>query len=386
MKKQQKKSKDPFSDINESSDGDDSDSDGEDKNIDLEEDFELKNEHDEFYKEYFKDDEEDSFYDRTGRIEKKRQSHVKETTTTETYDTLLAKVKIITSQIKILQDEVKQLEQQRSSPEDVKNETEKHNDEDALSVYMNSIQSTLSQDKASRKNSLIKELEIELKNWQGLANVVKPALYSPADTPSFTDAQLHILETFQKDIQKRKSDTDDTQNQQDTGKEKKAKETMKILAKEAKEKRLKRKLAEIQAKRENAIVTPDFPPGFIHTPDNNEANGKTPENNTEQSKLPEDTSEMLEKSVPEIESSSDQSIENSEEVEKSETETEQKKRKLDELYRHQVDPLNEDPSKSRKKKKKKQHYDEDSANYSTWVPPVGQTGDGRTHLNDKFGY
>ena len=24
--------------------------------------------------------------------------------------------------------------------------------------------------------------------------------------------------------------------------------------------------------------------------------------------------------------------------------------------------------------------------YATWTPPVGQTGDGRTHLNDKLGY
>ncbi|XP_028993954.1 kanadaptin [Betta splendens] len=31
-------------------------------------------------------------------------------------------------------------------------------------------------------------------------------------------------------------------------------------------------------------------------------------------------------------------------------------------------------------------YPEDDPDYSVWVPPANQTGDGRTHLNDKYGY
>lgn len=31
-------------------------------------------------------------------------------------------------------------------------------------------------------------------------------------------------------------------------------------------------------------------------------------------------------------------------------------------------------------------YPDDDPDYCVWVPPVGQTGDGRTHLNDKYGY
>jgi len=69
MKKQQQqqqkqKPKDPFAD-------EDDGSDDENKNVDLEEDFELLDEHAEFYKEYFEEDDDDAFYDRTGRIEKK---------------------------------------------------------------------------------------------------------------------------------------------------------------------------------------------------------------------------------------------------------------------------------------------------------------------------
>ncbi|CAH2256173.1 kanadaptin [Pelobates cultripes] len=32
------------------------------------------------------------------------------------------------------------------------------------------------------------------------------------------------------------------------------------------------------------------------------------------------------------------------------------------------------------------HYPEDDPDYSVWTPPSGQTGDGRTHLNEKYGY
>ncbi|XP_077394207.1 kanadaptin isoform X2 [Festucalex cinctus] len=31
-------------------------------------------------------------------------------------------------------------------------------------------------------------------------------------------------------------------------------------------------------------------------------------------------------------------------------------------------------------------YPQDDPDYCVWVPPTGQTGDGRTHLNDKYGY
>lgn len=45
-------------------------------------------------------------------------------------------------------------------------------------------------------------------------------------------------------------------------------------------------------------------------------------------------------------------------------------------------------SKSEKLKNMKKQYDQDvhSDDYSTWIPPQNQSGDGRTNLNDKYGY
>jgi len=44
--------------------------------------------------------------------------------------------------------------------------------------------------------------------------------------------------------------------------------------------------------------------------------------------------------------------------------------------------------KSEKSKYPKRQYDQDthSDDYSMWVPPQNQSGDGRTNLNDKYGY
>lgn len=43
--------------------------------------------------------------------------------------------------------------------------------------------------------------------------------------------------------------------------------------------------------------------------------------------------------------------------------------------------------KPRKQRRSRPQFDEEvEGAYDTWVPPVNQTGDGRTALNDKFGY
>jgi hypothetical protein len=46
-------------------------------------------------------------------------------------------------------------------------------------------------------------------------------------------------------------------------------------------------------------------------------------------------------------------------------------------------------AKAKKKKRKRgpeQTFDSESNEYDTWIPPAGQTGDGTTSLNAKYGY
>ena len=45
-------------------------------------------------------------------------------------------------------------------------------------------------------------------------------------------------------------------------------------------------------------------------------------------------------------------------------------------------------TKKRRREQKETYCDEDihADNYSTWVPPSDQAGDGKTSLNEKYGY
>lgn len=74
---------------------------------------------------------------------------------------------------------------------------------------------------------------------------------------------------------------------------------------------------------------------------------------------------------------------------KKQRDMEDKKRKR----REQADDDDTDESegKKKKRKRKKKQFDEEKvvdgvSLYSNWAPPSGQSGDGRTYLNDKFGY
>lgn len=109
-------------------------------------------EHKAFYKDlYADDDDQDQFYDRTGRIghstrcpstfshlseRKKRTAQMKkEMDLTETYDTLVAKEKVLSEQVSALNSEVRQLEEEIS---------EKIPDlDDELGIYMKKLSDKL---------------------------------------------------------------------------------------------------------------------------------------------------------------------------------------------------------------------------------------------------
>jgi len=160
---------------------------------------------------------------------------------------------------------------------------------------------------------------------------------------------------------------------------------MKLMAKQESNKHLTQKLSEVQKKREKVAATPALPPGFradsqdkvTGAEDDDDSQNTSEHFETTNDKHSEnDNSEQAEKHM----SDKAEPTPTVNEEENSDKTTEHRKRKLPEIDQNDVDPT------TKKKRKKKQHYDEDSQNYSTWVPPAGQTGDGRTPLNEKFGY
>jgi len=68
----------------------------------------------------------------------------------------------------------------------------------------------------------------------------------------------------------------------------------------------------------------------------------------------------------------------------------EKQKKVEMLKEREISTEEEDeeenPAKNKKKKKRKITFDQDHQNYDSFEPPEGQTGDGRTYLNEKFGY
>ncbi|ELU12873.1 hypothetical protein CAPTEDRAFT_223125 [Capitella teleta] len=69
-----------------------------------------------------------------------------------------------------------------------------------------------------------------------------------------------------------------------------------------------------------------------------------------------------------------------------------KKRKISapKMVKDEDTANSEEPEKKARKKAEElltsKEYCDDDPDYATWVPPQGQTGDGKTHLNDKYGY
>jgi len=119
----------------------------------------------------------------------------------ETYETLVAKQKIVLSQIKSLESDITELEKSTVGNSQTA-------DDDELDSFMLQLNITLQKEKIVRKKKLIQEFKTDYDRLSSLTKIVKPAISGLSDTANFTEHQLKIISEFEQELKKKKSDTD----------------------------------------------------------------------------------------------------------------------------------------------------------------------------------
>ncbi|XP_018057682.1 PREDICTED: kanadaptin [Atta colombica] len=302
----------------------------------------------------FYDSDEDNFLDRTGTVEKKREQRMKLAgkieEKVETYSSLTEKHNEIVNKISRLNERLKETQR--------KNAKAGESNEDSLDAFMSSLNtSTLSKSDITKMKVELQNLRKEEIQLVKLVNLTKPANLPPLVSQVQTE------------------DRSDNKNFQQ-----KSNYSMKKISQLER----RRKLFEANNKSDSAnssLYAMDNEEGEEEDDDEQEENKK---NNViikegEEEDASVYKSECKKSMSYEDETKSSDSIKTDD---KSNTSINQETRKQNVAEKRKKD------SKSEKRKNMKKQYDQDvhSEDYSTWVPPQDQSGDGRTNLNDKYGY
>nr|XP_007969294.2 kanadaptin isoform X1 [Chlorocebus sabaeus] len=334
----------------------------------------------------FYDSDDDTFLDRTGLVEKKRLNRMKKAgkidEKPETFESLVAKLNDAERELSEISERLKASSQVLSES----------SSQDSLDAFMSEMKSGSTLDGVSRKKLHLRTFELrkEQQRLKGLIKIVKPA-----EIP---------------ELKKTESQT--------TGAENKAKKlTLPLFGAMKGGSKFKLKtgtVGKLPPKR------PELPPTLMRMKDEPEVEEEEEEEEEEEKEKEEHEKKKLEdgslsRPQPEIEPEAamqemrhptdlthfkeTQTYENMSQL----SEEEQNKDYQDSS---ETTSLCKGPSaskneyeKSRDELKKKKapgpgklpptlssKYPEDDPDYCVWVPPEGQSGDGRTHLNDKYGY
>lgn len=335
-------------------------------------------EEDDFY-----DSDEDTFLDRTGAVEKKRQQRMqaagKVQQEAETYDTLLKKYNEVQEQIKQMEKQymiaAQKLYQDSGDAAD--------SDEDALDAYMTQLSSGIVDKKAvSNLKNQLQSLHSERDRLQKLVNLAKPASLPelvPSEEllkPQSSNKAALVAavkrkvkaEQMSKISHKKISDADPKleaaeEQEEDGDEEEDEEETDKEEKKNLNSSEDTGGNADIkQVKQlENEAVTLNNP------------GQKSSELHTKKKLSPLPDSSVVHPKIigPSLPPNVDLNEEKDVVINKDKKRHRQKEtRKV----------------KGKIPQKMDYDYDESNPDYSVWVPPEGQTGDGRTKLNEKYGY
>ncbi|XP_032764862.1 kanadaptin [Rattus rattus] len=331
----------------------------------------------------FYDSDDDTFLDRTGLVEKKRLNRMKKAgkidEKPETFESLVAK-------LNDAERELSEISERLKASSKVQSES---SSQDSLDAFMSEMKSGSTLDGVSRKKLHLRTFELR-KEQQRLKGLIK--LVKPAEIPELKKTEL-----------------------QTTNAENKTKKLALPLfgaMKGGSKFKLKTgTVGKLPPKR------PELPPALMQMKDEPEVEEEEEEEEEEEKAKEEHEEGMEDGGVrpsqgpePEQEAAVEHPGTPLEPSCSKETKSHEKHSHMEQSKGYQemgkIMPLREDPSaapeneckKDRDELKKKKSgpgkfppilsskYPEDDPDYCVWVPPEGQSGDGRTHLNDKYGY
>ncbi|XP_053488214.1 kanadaptin isoform X2 [Ictalurus furcatus] len=305
------------------------------------------------------DSDDDSFLDRTGTVERKRKERMKKAgkiqERPETYDSLVAKLAEVEKELAKTENTLSSSEKGGSSSAT----------EDPLDAFMSGVRSQAAVDVVQRKklHLHVAELKKEAQRLQKLIDLTRPT-------------QLPSLQS-------------QPGNQSESDKPKKL--TLPLFGAMKGGRKFKLKtgaIGKLPPKR------PNLPPELFNM---KELPPEGEEEEEEEDEQGEKASEMdKECNVEEKESiaASEVDLEPAPADEMEHVEVSSAGKRAEETCSRSPKGKDQPPLKksgkmigpSRPPSTVSKQYPEDDPDYCVWVPPAGQSGDGRTHLNDKYGY
>nr|XP_045739908.1 kanadaptin [Mirounga angustirostris] len=297
----------------------------------------------------FYDSDDDTFLDRTGLVEKKRLNRMKKAgkidEKPETFESLVAKLNDAEKELSEISEKLKASSKALSeSPS-----------QDSLDAFMSEMKSGSALDGVSRKKLHLRTFELrkEQQRLKGLIKIVKPAEIPelkkklPPKRPELPPALMRMKD--EPEVEEEEEEEEEEDERENEGDER--------GKMEAGSSRLQQETEPEDAVQEARPAT-----DLMCSKET-----KTHENMSKLSQVEQN------KDYQEI----SETAASCEEPSASENEYEKNR---DELKKKKAPGPGKLPATLSSK------YPEDDPDYCVWVPPEGQSGDGRTHLNDKYGY
>ncbi|XP_041420147.1 kanadaptin isoform X2 [Xenopus laevis] len=327
----------------------------------------------------FYDSDDDTFLDRTGLVERKRLNRMKKAgkieDKPETYDSLVAKLNAVEKELSDIA-----IKLQTSHAADSQSKAQ-----DSLDAFMTEIKSGATLDNVARKKLHLRSFELkkEQQRLKGLIKIVQPTklpeLSPVAPDPKAKKPSLPMFGamkggrkfklktgTVGKLPPKRTDLPESFFNMKgDENEEEEEEEEMQVECKQITEDSSEKPAQREEADKGSPQKTACSPQSSAVDKPVPEMEDKLPHLGPKKTKdsEPDDETPIPSKREPQV----------SQKEENKQKEETVKPRKMHGPSRPPTGSLST-------------HYPKDDPDYCVWMPPTGQTGDGKTHLNEKYGY